>query len=119
MLTNGFDSALATNQRMDAPSTLEVVALRYGIVESGRRDELCLVAELGVTLVEAGPEIYHDRILISPYTRSADAPPPVCLSRKNMAEDDANALHEAFKDYAMTIPAIVKQRIGGLPWKAP
>jgi hypothetical protein len=36
-----------------------------------------------------------------------------------MAEDDANALHEAFKDYAMTIPAIVKQRIGGLPWKAP
>lgn len=117
MLRQEFVSTLDTSPRADNPITLEVVPLRYGVMEAKGRDELCAAAEIAVTLSTADQALYRDKVLISPYLRSTDAPPPVCLPRRNMAEDSARALRDALAEYAVTIAAIVRQRMAGLPWK--
>jgi len=98
--------------------TLEIVPLRYGIVEvKEQADELCVVADLTITLLNVDQVLYRDRVLISPYLRSQDAPAPVCMSRGSMSFDDARPLHDALAIYAAAMPSIVQQRIPGLPWK--
>lgn len=118
MLGKEFGFKLQISADSNHHNSLEIIPLRYGIVEGKEQAyELCVVAELAITLRNVDQVIYRDRVLISPYLRSQDAPAPVCMSRRSMSFDDARPLHDALAIYAAVMPAIVQQRIPGLPWK--
>lgn len=120
MLGDRLGLALDTSPLENATTALEVVPLRYGVMETEVTpgiQELCVVSETEVTLRVSNQVLYYDKVLISPYLRSLGAPAPLCLTRERMSENDAKALREALNEYAATLPAMLKQRIPSLPWK--
>jgi hypothetical protein len=103
-----------------AQATLAVIAYglvpKYGEVKDVK-SELCLIVESALIVTAGGQELFRDAIHMTPYRRSADAPPPACRTLKEFAEDEGQSLKNAAHDHAQVLAVIAMQRLRELPWK--
>jgi hypothetical protein len=104
----------------DTQATLSVVVLAYGLVPKygDTPGPWCLSVAADVVVAGGGQEIYRDTVHLTPYLRSADAPPPVCAFREHFAAKDGAPLRYAAMDAAQVLAAIVRHRLAALPWKS-
>jgi hypothetical protein len=119
-LTEGTRAALAPRlPDGEAQTTLSVIVLAYGLVPKyGTHGPLCLSVVADLVLAGGGQEIYRDTVHLTPYLRSADAPPPVCAFREHFAAKDGAPLRYAAMDAAQVLAAIARHRLAVLPWKS-
>lgn len=96
---------------------IEVIVLGYGLVpRSATSTMLCLMADAELVVEVADAQVFQAPVYIEPLRRSADAPPPICGSMAEFANDDGAQLRSAIGDYARVIGAITAHRLRGLSW---
>lgn len=102
----------------DAGATLSVIVLAYGLVPKYAKAQgpLCLSVVADLVLQAGDREIYRDTVYLTPYRRSADAPPPVCGALEDFAAKDGAPLRNAALDAAQVLAAIARHRLAALPW---
>jgi hypothetical protein len=99
---------------------MTLVILAYGLIPKDPHRilwGLCLILESDLVLTAGGRELFRDTIYLSPYRRSADAPPPICGGMAEFAKNDGIALRNAALDYAQVLAAIALRRARRFPWK--
>jgi hypothetical protein len=107
---------IANDFTSDVP-TVEVLTVTYGLIEQEQPEAVCVVAEMLLIVTVNGIERYKDSILIYPYMRSTDAPVPDCRTREVMAQNQGEVIRTSLDVFANAVPALVKNRLPGLPWQ--
>ena len=77
---------------------------------------ICVVVDAELTVSHEGTELLRDPLLLTPWRRSTDAPPPRCATMKEFAENDGQRLRDAILDTAQVLAAMTTRRLPAVAW---
>ena len=93
-----------------APVLVELVVNAYGLA-SNRPERVCFIASVDLIATHSGNELLRDRLAISPFERSADAPPPQCATMERMAEREGQLVRDTAAIYAEVLAVMTIDRL--------
>lgn len=102
-----------------APATLTVTVRTFGLApRSGTcaNCAICVVADAELVVAQDGAELLRDPLLLTPWRRSTDAPPPLCATMKELAENDGRRLRDAILETAQVLAAMTVHRLPAAAW---
>lgn len=93
-----------------APVLVELVVNAYGLAGS-RQKGVCFIASIDLVATHAGNELLRDRMIIAPFERSTDAPPPQCATMERMAEREGQLVRDTAAIYAEVLAVMAIDRL--------
>lgn len=100
----------------DSHVKLEILILGYGLLRAGSREDwFCFSFDGEVKVTAADQVLYQDRVLMEPYRRSLDVPPPRCASLYEFGEDNGKVARETLVDASEVLAAVILRRVGAKP----
>lgn len=102
-----------------SPATITITVRTFGLApRSGTCPTcpICVVADTELVVTQDGTELLRDPLLLTPWRRSVDAPPPVCGTMKEFAENEGRLLRDAILDTAQVLAAMTVSRSPALDW---
>jgi hypothetical protein len=110
-----FLGARAEAETSDAGAAqVELVVIGYGFapLPSGRA---CFFLDSRLRVTRPGAAPVEDAIVLGPFRRSDDAPPPHCSSRDDLDADDGRLVRVAGEESAEILAAIAASRLSESP----
>jgi len=77
---------------------------------------ICIVADAELVVTQDGTELLRDPLLLTPWRRSSDAPPPLCATMKEFADNDGRRLRDAILETAQVLAAMTVHRLPAAAW---
>ena len=77
---------------------------------------VCVVADAELVVTQGATEVLRNPLLVTAWRRSADAPPPVCATLAEFADNDGRLLRKAILDTAQVLAGMAVNRLPGLAW---
>ena len=102
-----------------APATVAITIRTFGLApRSGTCPTcaICVVADAELVVTQDGTELLRDPLLLTPWRRSVDAPPPVCATMTEFAERDGRLLRDAILETAQVLAAMTVSRLPAVAW---
>jgi len=93
-----------------APVLVELVVNAYGLAGS-RQKGVCFIASIDLVATHSGNELLRDRMIIAPFERSTDAPPPQCATMERMAEREGQLVRDTAAIYAEVLAVMAIDRL--------
>ena len=75
-------------------------------------ENLCFHFHSEILLKRGRKVLFKDHVFLTPYRRSADAPPTRCGSREEMAKEEGRLVREVLTEASEIISAIIAKRLG-------
>ena len=94
---------------------IEVLILGYGFINDDHSEQLCFSFDAETVVRESTRILYSERVYLSPYKRSIDAPPPRCSSLEEFATDAGKLVQGTLSDAGEIIAAMIIGRLRGKP----
>jgi len=92
---------------------VELIIVAHGLTQQ----PLCLFVDAAIIVTVQGNPIFEDIIYLEPFLRSSDAPPPVCGSLGDFAEDDGRIIRRGLIEYGQVLAAILVKRTKVFSWQ--